>query len=58
VIAESQYDFKKHDFINRRAAVGRDLHDFRFEAAFEEDVGRDEKRFYVTFVPTFLRIPN
>ena len=58
VTAESQYDFKTNDFINRRAAVGRDFHDFRFEAAFEEDVGRDEKRFYVTFVPTFLRIPN
>jgi hypothetical protein len=58
VAAETQYDYKTEDFINRRGAVGRDFHDFKFEAVFEEDVGRDERRFYVTFVPTFMRIPN
>ncbi|HEU4338465.1 MAG TPA: hypothetical protein VFS19_00215, partial [Planctomycetota bacterium] len=56
VTAEAQYDYKTDEFINRKAAVGRDFHDFRFEAVFEEDAGRDERRFYVTFVPTFLRL--
>jgi hypothetical protein len=54
--AESQFDYKADDYISRKAAVSRDFHDFRFEAVFEEDTGRDERRFYVTFVPTFLRI--
>jgi hypothetical protein len=56
--AEAQFDFKTDEYINRKALVGRDFHDFRFEAVFEEDAGRDEKRFYITFVPTFLRIPK
>jgi hypothetical protein len=58
VTAEGQFDFKTNDFINRKAAVGRDFHDFRFDLVFEEDAGRDERRYYVTFVPTFLRIPR
>ncbi|HKS16364.1 MAG TPA: hypothetical protein VJU16_03575, partial [Planctomycetota bacterium] len=56
--AEAQFDFKTDEYINRKALVGRDFHDFRFEAVFEEDAGRDERRFYFTFVPTFLRIPK
>jgi len=58
VTAEAQFDFKTDEYINRKATVSRNFHDFQFEAVFEEDVGRDERRFYITFVPTFLRIPN
>jgi hypothetical protein len=58
VTADTQYDFKTDDFTNRRMAVSRSVHDFRFEATYEEDAGRDERRFYVTFSPTFLRIPR
>ncbi len=58
VTADAQYDYKTNDFINRKATVGRNLHDFQLEFVFEEDAGRDERRFYVTFLPTFLRFPK
>ncbi len=56
VNAGVQYDYEAEEFIGRRLTVTRDLHDFLLEVIFEEDVGRDEKKFYVTFVPTFLKL--
>ncbi|MBI4565058.1 MAG: hypothetical protein HY716_10240 [Planctomycetes bacterium] len=56
VTAELQFDFKTGDYISRKATVGRDFHDFLFELIFEEDVGREERKYYFTFVPTFLRL--
>ncbi|HEY3226230.1 MAG TPA: hypothetical protein VGK61_04440 [Planctomycetota bacterium] len=55
VTADAQFDFKTNDFISRKGSLIRDFHDFQLEVVFEEDVGRDERRFYVTFVPTFMR---
>jgi hypothetical protein len=58
VTADTQYDYKTNDFISRKGSIVRDFHDFQLEVVFEEDVGRDERKFYVTFVPTFLRLPR
>jgi hypothetical protein len=55
VTGETQYDFKVDEFINRKATVSRDFHDFHLQANFEEDTGRDERRFYITIEPSFLK---
>ena len=34
VTAEGQFDFKTDDFTNRRATIGRNFHDFLFEAVY------------------------
>ena len=58
VTADSQFDYKTNDFISRKGSIVRDLHDFQLGFTFEEDLGRDERKFYFTFVPSFLRLPK
>lgn len=48
------YDFRTDDFIDQTYVLGRDFHDFILEGVFENDEGRDDRRFYVTLVPKFL----
>jgi lipopolysaccharide export system protein LptA len=49
-----QYDFMTEDYLTQSLVVSRDYHDFLLQAVVERDFGRDERRFYVTFVPKFL----
>ncbi len=54
VSATAQYDFKIDEYLAQGLVVSRDYHDFLLQAVVERDFGRDEQRFYLTFVPKFL----
>jgi hypothetical protein len=58
VEAGGQYDFDQDKFLNWRAVVTRDFHDFNLEVVAEVDETRDERRFYVTAYPKFIRRPR
>ena len=49
-----QYDFRADEYVSQDLVVARDFHDFVVELVVERDFGRDEHRFYVTFVPKFM----
>jgi hypothetical protein len=49
-----QYDFRVDEYVSQNAVIGRDFHDFVLEAVVERDYGRDEQRFYLSFLPKFL----
>jgi lipopolysaccharide export system protein LptA len=49
-----QYDFRADEYVSQSLVVSRDYHDFLVQAVLEHDVGRDERRVYVAFVPKFL----
>ena len=51
----SQYDFEIDVWLKRRVVVVRDFHDFLFEVVFEDNESRDERKFYVTLVPKFIK---
>ncbi|HYE97853.1 MAG TPA: hypothetical protein VEJ18_03035, partial [Planctomycetota bacterium] len=51
-----QYDFRIDEYISQDLVVTRDYHDFVLQGVFERDFGRDDERFYVTFVPKFLSL--
>lgn len=52
--AGGQYDNRTGEFTYQRAVVSCDFHEFILEGVFENDVGRDEQRFFVNFVPKLL----
>ena len=49
-----QYDFQSDEVINQALVFSRDYHDFLIQVVMERDLGRDERRVYVSFVPKFL----
>lgn len=52
--ATAQFDVRTDKYTSQSLLVSRDYHDFMLQAVVEHDFGRDERRFYVTFVPKFL----
>ncbi len=58
VQASGQYDFELDKFLNWRAVLTRDFHDFNVELVAEVDETRDERRVYVTAYPKFIRRRN
>ncbi|MBI2932752.1 MAG: LPS assembly protein LptD [Planctomycetes bacterium] len=55
VDATGQYDFESDEFLNWRAVLTRDFHDFNVEVVAEANETRDERRFYITAYPKFIR---